>query len=89
MTPRDIATWISTASYGDLERLAFSIAQRREQLCREAAASFTIGDAVRFNAKTRGVIVGVFKGVAQKNALVEQEVTGTRWRVSPILLQRA
>ncbi|CAB4196721.1 hypothetical protein UFOVP1290_241 [uncultured Caudovirales phage] len=86
LTLQEVNAWILSAAHGDLVQVSRVVKLRNEQLGQINAVSFSNGDRVYFDGgRGRGVIRGVFQGVARKNALVKAD-GGLTWRVAPYLL---
>ncbi len=81
ITSEDVQTWIMTkADDADLKLL-------QEVIGMKLRLQFKVGDAVWFDAKTRGIIRGTITKMNAKTAKVRTD-TGVQWTVTPALLNR-
>jgi hypothetical protein len=86
---RDLAKAIRTATSDELKTIIEIVRERQKSLQKEAARAFIIGDKVRFDAKTRGIIEGTITKVNLKTVKVKQtNGLGLTWSVSPSLLKK-
>ena len=79
---------LTQATSTELDNLAEIYKVRRKNLGLAIGHSFQPGDAVWFDARTKGVIRGKFVRMKTKNAEVLSE-EGVTWTVSPQALRRA
>ena len=87
-TRDDVVTWLlESDDIMDLNSIADIIRTHRASLGVQAGLAFKTGDKVSFDAKTRGVITGVFMRQLQKNAKVKAD-SGAIWTVSPTCLRK-
>lgn len=85
----DVKLYVLTqASAQELDTLIDYYKARRKNLGVAAGFAFKHGDAVKFNARSKGIITGKFVKQMNKNAEVIAD-NGVTWRVNPLLLQKA
>lgn len=81
LTSEDVQTWImSKADDGDLRLL-------QEVIALKLRLQFKVGDKVKFDAKTRGMIHGTITKMNAKSVKVQTDM-GVTWNVSPTFLQK-
>jgi len=81
ITSEDVQTWImSKADDGDLKLL-------QEIITMKLRLQFRVGDKVKFDAKTRGIIHGTLTKMNTKSAKVLSD-KGVSWNVSPQFLEK-
>jgi len=81
ITSEDVHTWImSKADDSDLRLL-------QEVIALKLRLQFKVGDKVKFDAKTRGIIHGTITKMNAKSVKVQTD-TGVTWNVSPAFLQK-
>lgn len=84
MISNEIMTWLRSASKEDLDELIVTASKARNLLVQ---ISFSAGDKVWFDAKTRGMIDGEIIKMNNKSCKVKS-TTGMIWNVSPALLNK-
>lgn len=75
------------ASIEDIRAIEDAIRVRFDIINRSASYEFRIGDTVRFNSKTRGIITGKISKINRKTIKVTTD-SGMIWKVSPTLLEK-
>lgn len=83
----DAIDFISGASIQNLDELLRRIKMRRNVIGIQNTIAFKCGDAVFFDARTKGIIYGKFLTLLRKNAKVQSD-DGIIWTVSPHLLRK-
>lgn len=87
-TRDDVVKWLLECDdVEDLHSISDIIRIHRTSIGVQAGLSFKPGDAVYFDAKTRGIITGKFIKQNQKNAKVRAD-NGVVWTVPPIVLKK-
>lgn len=81
LTSEEVQTWImSKADEGDLRLL-------QEVIALKLRLQFKVGDKVKFDAKTRGIIHGTITKMNAKSVKVRTDA-GVTWNVSPTFLEK-
>jgi len=75
------------ASIEDIREIETAIRARFDHIDRSAAYEFRVGDTVRFDAKTRGIITGKISKINRKTIKIVAD-SGMIWKVSPTLLEK-
>jgi hypothetical protein len=71
----------------ELNQLVVAFKLQRTLLARSATRSLMVGDTVRFDAKTRGVITGKVTKINIKTVGVKCSRTGVQWKVTASAVQ--
>ena len=85
---KELAFTISTASSEELDRIGELMRKRRGHIQEISAMSRRVGDRVRFDANTRGIVLGEITKINRKTVKVMSD-EGVLWTVSPSLLESA
>lgn len=80
ITTDDVHSWVMKADETELRLL-------QEVISLKLRLSFKVGDKVKFDAKTRGIIHGTVSKMNAKSAKVLSD-KGMTWNVSPQFLEK-
>ena len=78
---------IANADNATLDAIIDQIKARRGQIQTQIGGSYPIGDTVKFDARSRGIITGTISKINQKTIVVKTTMSGT-WKVTPSLLKK-
>lgn len=77
---------LSITNLADLNKVQARLREHHSYLQSLTRFDIRVGQTVKFDAKTRGIIVGKVMKINQKSVKVKCDRTGGMWKVSPSLL---
>lgn len=86
MTTKEFRSVIMTASHSELDEIVSMIKLRRSHLQEITGQKFAVGDQVRFDARTRGMVIGKITKINRKTVKVMSN-KGVLWTVTPSFLE--